>query len=847
MTETPSNIRVFVHWKEPTVFAGENVECKITFKNIAPVPGGPNAARQAAKPNGFAVPGERQRKTAPPPPPPQNARPLPAQNSRSAFPPPRGHRPALSLNLPSATSSRSPGPDTPTSRQSSATTPGQKHVRSISIRSLGGSEAGADEKSASSQNGSVAGRRSSRSHTRSASLQVIPKRGGGINGSAYHSGQRSATQPSPLFNNIPSPLISDSQSGTGYPFPPRPSRRVSGVTTVPNTPGIPQSQRHPSTSFSQPFRFPPAPAGSRSPYLGSQTPPDSVISTTPPSLVPKDQPPRSVGERGAPSDHLAPATKILSASSLNGGTPRSSGEFYSISNNSSETLASEYNNQATNRLLQRPQHTRRPSQLSQISNADLPETIMMGYAQINGSFTLDGSLVNQAPFEDVKRRGVVGGQGSGGVVGVESRKRDSGLFGAFGWSNIGESIGGLLGGGELSSIKEMRGVASSKTIPLLSTPQSILFVDLNLGPGESKSYSYKFPLPTGLPPSHRGKAIKISYSLVIGTQRPSSKRGQQQVRHVDIPFRVFSGLNGRGQILGHDLMSPHILLKDNATTASLPNDDSLSVTFPAQNGASKPSGKSNSSKEDFLSYVESLVERPRQNSGVGLLSPTETRQHRHSSFFEEPSTVKEAIDLAILRSSSTSTPERSANRFDIARNGRRVAVLLLPRPAFRLGETITAIIDFSQSHIPCYAIHATLETSETVDPALSLRSDASIYRVTRKLYATRSESTLFAQRVIFSPTIPTNATPDFITSGVSLEWRLRVEFVTPRITLQSEDDTYGSALLEEVSRNERGIVLTAVEGLKCESFEVTVPLRVFGTPSGGVSKDELHSPVGLVV
>ena len=143
----------------------------------------------------------------------------------------------------------------------------------------------------------------------------------------------------------------------------------------------------------------------------------------------------------------------------------------------------------------------------------------MGYAQIHGSFTLDGSLISQAPFEEVKRKGAVGGQG-GGVIGVETNKRDSGLLRGFGWANLGDSLGGLLGGGELSSIKEMRGIASSRSVPLLSTPQSILFVDLRLAPGESRVYKYSFKLPRGLPPTHRGKAIKISYKLVIGTQRP---------------------------------------------------------------------------------------------------------------------------------------------------------------------------------------------------------------------------------------------------------------------------------------------------------------------------------------
>jgi len=172
---------------------------------------------------------------------------------------------------------------------------------------------------------------------------------------------------------------------------------------------------------------------------------------------------------------------------------------------------------------------------------------MMGYAQVVGSFTLDGSLVNQAPFEEVKRKGVLGCQGGGGVVGVEKSKSNSGLFGALGWGSIGESIGGLLGDRELSSIKEMREIANSRSVPLLSTPKSILFVNLRLAPGESKSYRYSFRLPRGLPPSHKGKAIKISYHLVLGTQRANTPKEQKSVRHVNIPFRVLGSVNGMVQ------------------------------------------------------------------------------------------------------------------------------------------------------------------------------------------------------------------------------------------------------------------------------------------------------------
>jgi hypothetical protein len=464
---------------------------------------------------------------------------------------------------------------------------------------------------------------------------------------------------------------------------------------------------------------------------------------------------------------------------------------------------------------------------------------MMGYAQIHGSFTVDGSLISQAPFEEVKRKGAVGGQG-GGVIGIESSKRDSGLLRGFGWSNIGESIGGLLGGGELSSIKDMRGIASSRLVPLLSTPQSILFVDLRLAPGESKSYKYSFKLPRGLPPSHRGKAIKISYKLVIGTQRPGGAK-EQQVKSVEVPFRILGSVNNHGELLGHDLMSPYIILRDQARVKVVDNE-------AAKDSNIKPTPKPNESTlDDFLSYVEELLTRPRQNSSYGLLSPTEARRSRRASSIEEPSTAKEAIDMAIMRSNTATEFQQSANRFEITRSGQRVAVVMLARPAYRLGETITAAIDFTDADIPSYAIHASLESSEKVDNSIALRSEASIFRVTRKSYVSHSESTLFARRVVFSPTIPVSATPEFITSGISLEWKIRIEFVTPRLANGDGESRESDAdLLEEVSRDDRGVVLAAAEVLECESFEIAVPLRVYGALAGNTEKDEGPSD-GLVV
>ncbi|KAF2257068.1 Rgp1-domain-containing protein [Trematosphaeria pertusa] len=830
-----SNIRVFVQWKNPTVFAGEDIECTITFRNVAPPEG--RERSPARKQNGFAPGGERQRKL---PPVHSSTRPSMSRNSSFASQAPpahlRGHRPALSLHTPSSLGERrSPLPPSGAFSSGSAT-PGHKngHGRSLSIISLG-----TDAATEVSHDRPASSRRPMRAHGRSASLQVLPGRPSPF--SVSSPGHRSATHPyhSPLMGGASSPPIIH-EPAHEFPLPTRPARRKPGVATAPNTPALLSTSRKASGSFSQNFKFPAAPLPSDpSPDLLTKDNKTGNPRMRSPSVRgPSPRPPEDLSPN--PNiETLSPVARILSGSSLNG-TPRSSGEFYSMSNNSSETLASEYIAQPTARLLPKAVH-QRGSSLAPPGQHRYPESLMMGYAQVMGSFTLDGSLINQAPFEEVKRKGVVGGQGGGGVVGVERAKRDSGLFGALGWSNIGESLGGLLGSSEPSSIREMRGIASSKIVPLITTPQSILFVDLQLAPGESRSYTYSFTLPRGLPPTHKGRSMKVAYHLTIGTQRPGSSR-DQQVKQVDIPFRVFGSVNSRGEILGHDLMSPYIILRDQARTSSV--DAQASV--PSGSSAKKSVANiqtDTAAFNDFLEYVDNLLDRPRQNSSMGLLSPTETIPGR-SSVAEEPHNMKEAIDLAILRSNLTGATNQSANRFEIARSGRRVAVIMLARPAYRLGETMSAVIDFTNSDIPSYSVHVSLESSEKVDPAIALRSNASIYRVTRKVHASFSENALFAQRLSFSPTIPPNATPEFITSGVSLEWKLRVEFITPRLMHEDGEEAYWDDLLEEISSDDRGIILAAVERLPAESFEVQVPVRVYGAVSGGSeAEDEEGLPV----
>ncbi|KAI9880700.1 MAG: hypothetical protein M1830_001333 [Pleopsidium flavum] len=827
-----SNVRVFVHWKDSIVFSGENLECEITFKNVTPA--------SEPSPSEATSNGQRPLNIAPLQPTPSNTRSSGLRNQRPPQPRDRGHRPAVSLDVP-LSSAKVARPGSWTALQNGSVAHGHKHKRSVSIISLGGGETMEKDEEGSQGPGQIsAPRRPGRKHTRSASLQILPRWpvAVGAGPSSAPLGIRAATHPSPLINRLRSPAASESKTSLSLPV--RPNQRFSGVGSAPHTPRMPLYSRQASTSFTPTFRFPSTTATKDASVSEAQSSPELAMGQVNASTTVRAQIPRHSDEQGSATEHLNPVTRILSGSSING-TPRSSAEFYSISNNSTETLASEFAPPSSNRFSTTPRRSRQLSQHAKQTLQRPLEALMMGYAQVVGSFTLDGSLVNQAPFEEVKRKGVLGGEGGGGVVGLEKSKSNSGLFRALGWGSIGESIGGLLGDKELSSIKEMREIANSRSVPLLSTPKSILCVNLQLAPGETKSYSYSFRLPRGLPPSHKGKAIKISYHLVLGTQRANKSKEKRSVHHVNFPFRVLGTVNGQGEILGHDLMSPYVPLQDQARILSL---DKAPSTSQAKNIGSVAKEAPDSSLQGFLSYVDSIHERSRQNSGIGLLSPTATRGTREPSVLEEPASVKEAIDLAILQSNITTSSNRSTRRFEIARNGRHVAVIMLTRSAYRLGETITAAIDLSGADIPCFSMCATLESSETVDPAIALRSSASIYRVTRRIHASQVENTLFARKVSFSPSIPVAATPEFVTSGVSLEWKLRIRFVTSRLAGEEEDEGGGDALLEEVGRDDRALVVAAVENITCESFEITVPLRVYGAVTGWSESNETE---GLLV
>lgn len=166
----PSDIQVFVTWKDQTIFAGEDVECIITFKNVAESNANPShgdqPSHQRRHSRAVNTPSNSESFFSLKSPFSQSRRSYPISPSKKPF-----HRATSSLNSPWFGSHSFPPPSAPSTLRNGPP-PSHKHKRSVSILSI--DSEGTGEKPASNHPPSRP--KPARGHGRSASLQVPPRR-----------------------------------------------------------------------------------------------------------------------------------------------------------------------------------------------------------------------------------------------------------------------------------------------------------------------------------------------------------------------------------------------------------------------------------------------------------------------------------------------------------------------------------------------------------------------------------------------------------------------------------------------------------------------------------------------
>jgi RAB6A-GEF complex partner protein 2 len=178
----PSDIQVFVRFKEPSVFAGEELECTITFKNVANEQYDASPADARSGRHSRRVSLVEQSATTPR----VNSAGWSKENprlataalhsTRNSFG--RGHRATSSLSIPKSSGTTIGSPSTPYGEKA-VVRPGPNHQRSLSIISAGSADFGNDyegQKTAQMPERS----RPDLSHRRTSTLHVYPERVKGL-------------------------------------------------------------------------------------------------------------------------------------------------------------------------------------------------------------------------------------------------------------------------------------------------------------------------------------------------------------------------------------------------------------------------------------------------------------------------------------------------------------------------------------------------------------------------------------------------------------------------------------------------------------------------------------------
>ncbi|KAI7897201.1 reduced growth phenotype protein 1 [Mucor mucedo] len=430
-------------------------------------------------------------------------------------------------------------------------------------------------------------------------------------------------------------------------------------------------------------------------------------------------------------------------------------------------------------------HNRRSSNLyssSPLKNSST-EHLLCGFAQVVGSFVADANLINLNEFDPLK------------------------LY------NMYNPQGGFSGGGGGLMVAKSNSPLDARTLPVFSTPPSILFVDLDLAPGETKKFSYKIQLPNDIPPSHRGKAIRFNYYLMVGTQRAPSMIKQPslptQGQVVQIRFRVLNHVSEDGSRPIYDLMNPVIQYKDEATVDEFENKQKIKK---------KKSVQHLEERKAFMDYVDELFENSTKNTMIHEIT------RRESDAYEE----RNADDQSAMEGSCSQVVSRITHRsrkamYDICKNNQRVAKLHLIKTAHRLGEPVIGVLDFSEAILSTYKISIFLESSESVENSIALRTPQHISRVSRKTHSDFHSFCLDNKRLSFSLPIPATASPEFQTTGVSLEYFLKFEFIT------GIDD---QPPFIPINTDEKHRHYQCLQDIEVSTFDCQIPLTVYGSPGG---------------
>ncbi|EAU93381.2 hypothetical protein CC1G_04360 [Coprinopsis cinerea okayama7 len=457
---------------------------------------------------------------------------------------------------------------------------------------------------------------------------------------------------------------------------------------------------------------------------------------------------------------------------------------------------------------------------------------------------------------------------------------DSTLSGGSGFLTLGSGRGGI---SQEEEERKKYEYDSDVPLPTLETQPAMLAVDLVLRPGEEKTYTYTLTLPDNLPPTFRGKSLKFSYELVVGLCRAGNGKNNIS-KLMKVPIRLYNSVFVDRPQRPYNLLWPIHKRMDLAMPSSQakvveePSSASTSGSFsagpasgkggrPSPPSSAKPKGvdssKGNAGLVEIKGYAKRLLaalppppldsknseesqpnqaaeEHANATSG-GSPKPSEAEQERarrvaqaaalrqeldrEKEDSDEPAIgCREAVEILTRTSRKAS--------YDVNKDGVKVAVLTFSKSSFRLGETVSGVVELNErkGRARVLQLSAFLEAHEALPSSIAPTASN---RHLKRTYAEHYSSTLInTLRTAFSLDIPSDACPAFQASVGTpslstppqqreqlggVEWKVRLCLLVAIASETADTGTEGvrfKSLVRDGPRGEWGSSWKAMELVK---------------------------------
>ncbi|EGN94146.1 hypothetical protein SERLA73DRAFT_78067 [Serpula lacrymans var. lacrymans S7.3] len=335
-------------------------------------------------------------------------------------------------------------------------------------------------------------------------------------------------------------------------------------------------------------------------------------------------------------------------------------------------------------------------------------------------------------------------------------------------------------------------------LPTFEVQPAMLAVDLSLAPGESRSYTYTINLPENLPPTFKGRSLKFSYELIVGTCRagsspqsssnlgPTGANGISRI--MKVPIRLYNNVTVGKPQMPYDLLWPVAKRRDPLSVVAPKVIEDLSSISKGPRKSSPTSQNTGCGTLDDLreygkrllsTFPDSENSQNKASSNPDLIPPVLNDIERDLEREREGGALtgcSEGVEIMTRNSKKVS--------YDVNKDGVKVAVLTFTKSAYRLGETVLGVVELNDrsSRARVLSLSAILEAQESLPSSISAGGSRHMRRVHAEHYSSFVASTL---RTTFSLDIPSDASPAFQvkiggtpsqTSGSTggLEWRVRL-------------------------------------------------------------------------